>query len=268
MDKLVQSSYSKTRQLLTIIVFLCLLNSGFKTQAQNKSYPFKQGEKMTYSVFFGWFDIGEAEVWIDPEIHFEQGIPHFMVRLNITSSPWFRFLKPMDMCFESLINVNDLRPTNSFRDIKQGRKVDIRYDKFSYRDSISVEAYIEDIDKHRSHKFAFSEIPFRDALSTYLYLRSRDLANATDRIEVRTFFSNELYEFYIEPEDKGRFNMDGDRIPTAEFKLIFPPSDLMAKGKAGSVIVSADERQIPLKFKVNLNVGSFALVLDEIQYDQ
>jgi len=253
--------------MLTIIVFLGLFNSGFESQAQNKSYPFKQGEKMTYSVFFGWFDIGEAEVWIDPEIYYENDIPHYLVRLNITSSPWFRFLKPMDMCFESLISMDDLRPTSSFRDVRQARKVDVRHDRFSYSDSIDVEAYIEDIDKHRSHRFAYSEIPFGDALSTYLYLRSRDLANATERIEVRTFFSNELYDFFIEPEGRGRFNLDGNKIPTAEFKLIFPPSDLMANGKHGHVIISADERKIPLKFKVNLYVGSFAMELDEIQYD-
>ena len=39
------------------------------------------------------------------------------------------------------------------------------------------------------------------------------------------------------------------------------------KEKAGLVVVSDDRNKIPLKFKVNLALGSFGLVLKEIIYD-
>ena len=48
---------------------------------------------MTYSMHFGWFKIGKAEVWIDPEIYYENDAPHYLVRCNINSLPWFRFFK-------------------------------------------------------------------------------------------------------------------------------------------------------------------------------
>ena len=222
---------------------------------------------MTYSVHFGWFDIGEAEVWIDPEIFYENNEAHYLVRCTIISSPWFRLFKQMDMCFESLIRVDDLTPLKSFRDLRQGKKIDVRHDNFDYGDSISVEAYIEDIDTHRYHKFPKSGAPLLDGLSTYLYLRSENLPALNDDLGVRTFFTNSLYEFYISPQKKGRFNLNGKKIPTAEFKLIFPPSTLTPKGKSGYAVVSADERRIPLKFKVNLSLGSFSLVLEDIQYE-
>lgn len=255
------------RQPLTIICLIGSLLIGFGSTAQNKSYPFKQGEKMIYSVHFGWFNIGKAEIRIDPKLRYEEGVPHYFVKCTINSSPWFRMFKQMNMTFESMIRVDNLRPKNSFRDLKQGKKIDIRYDDFYFEDSIRVEAYIEDIDKHRHHKFAYEETPFFDALSTYLYLRNKDLSNAKENFGVRTFFTNTLYEFYIEPDGKGKYKLDGKKIPTSEFELVFPPSDLNPKGKSGYVAISADDRKIPLKFKVNLSVGSFALSLDEVAYE-
>lgn len=222
---------------------------------------------MTYSVHFGWFNIGVAEVWIDPEFHYENGEPHYLVRCNIVSSPWFKLLKQIDMCFESLVKASDLRPSTSIRDLKQGGRIDIRRDQFIFDDSIKVNAYVEDVDSHRNHAFARTNVPFRDALSSYLYLRNQDLLNLREKLSVRTFFTNSLYEFNIAPDGSGRFKLMGDRIQTKEFKLFFPPSELVSKGQTGSVVVSADERKIPLKFKLNLSLGSFMLELENISYE-
>ena len=124
-----------------MVFLISYLNLGFGLRAQNKSYPFKEGEKLIYSVHFGWFEIGEAELWIDPELQNMNGEAHYLIRCNVKSSPWFKMFKAMDMCFESMVKVEDLSPTYSFRDIRQGKKIDVRHDRFSYADSVGVEAY-------------------------------------------------------------------------------------------------------------------------------
>lgn len=268
MDRPEQFSWINSRKTMAIfVVFFALLSGVNPLIAQNKSYPFKQGEKMTYSVHFGWFNIGEAEVWIDPELHYENGEPHYLISCNISSAPWFKLLKKIDMCFESLVRASDLRPVNSIRDLKQGGRIDIRSDQFVFGDSIKVNAYVEDVDSHRYHTFPKTEVPFRDALSTYLYLRNQDLHNLNDKLSVRTFFTNSLYEFHMAPDGRGKFKLMGERVQTREFKLLFPPSSLVPKGQEGSVVVSADERRIPLKFKMNLSLGSFMLELEDISYE-
>lgn len=269
MDK--QARFSLTtifRSWIGMAVLLVLLFASLRSEAQSKSYPFKPGEKLTYNMKFGWFNIGEAVVWLDPEFHYPNGKkkPHYKVQFTVTTASWFKVFSKLSVCMESLIEVNQLQPLRSDRDMEGKGSIDIRHDYFSYADSVSVKAYIEDIDEWRHHKFPSGNVPIRDALSTYMWLRSRDKSQFTRTVEVRTFFSNDLYEFKMLPGESTTHKYDNRKVRALEFGLVFPEGEYFDKGKTGRVVMSDDRNRFPLRFEIDMTVGSFVFDLHKVEY--
>lgn len=220
--------------------------------------------KMNYS----WFNIGDAEMWLDPEFHYPTNDPHYSIQAHIKTASWFKVFSKLEICMESLIQVDNLQPYRSDRDMEGRNRIDIRHDYFKYEeDSIKVEAYVEDVDEWRYHRFEKGSVPIRDALSTFLWLRSKDRKKLMEGpVEVRTFFTNSLYEFSMRPKGNTTFKYQGEKIPALEFELVFPEGEFFKKGRTGTVIVSDDERMLPLKFEIDMTVGSFKFQLEGVEY--
>lgn len=269
MDKPVQFSFKSIFQGWARVMFLSLMFSvAVQSTAQNKSYPFKPGEKLTYNMKFGWFNIGEAVMWLDPEFHYPEKSkkPHYKVQFTVTTASWFKVFSKLSVCMESLIEANQLQPLRSDRDMEGKGSIDIRHDYFSYADSISVKAYIEDIDEWRYHKFPNGNVPIRDALSTYMWLRSRDKSQFSRTVEMRTFFSNDLYEFRMLPGKSTTHKYQNRKVGALEFGLVFPEGEYFDDGKTGRVIMSDDRNRFPLRLEIDMTVGSFIFDLEKVEY--
>ncbi len=217
---------------------------------------------------FGWFNVGRAVVWLDPELHYPEGsgMPHYKIQFQAKTASWFRAFSKIDFCMESLIEIDELKPLRSDRDLEARNQIDIRHDYFSYADTISIKAYIEDIDTWRYHKFPKGNVPVRDAMSTFMWLRSQDRSQFNDKIEVRTFFTNDLYEFAMLPGESITHKFDGSRVRALEFGLVFPEGEYFDKGKTGRVIMSDDRNRFPLRFEIDMTIGSFVFDLDDVEY--
>jgi len=160
-----------------------------------QKYPFKPGERLVYKMNFGWFNVGEAEMWLDPEFHYPTNDPHYNIQFFAKTASWFRVFSKLEICMEALIQADNLQPYRADRDLEGKNRIDIRHDYFEYGDSVKVKAYVEDVDEWRYHTFPKKNVPVRDALSTFLWLRSKKESELDEPIEVRTFFTNSLYEF-------------------------------------------------------------------------
>ncbi|MEO9482427.1 MAG: DUF3108 domain-containing protein [Ekhidna sp.] len=269
MDIQEQFSFSSIfRGWFRVSILLVLLFASVESGAQNKSYPFKPGEKLTYNMKFGWFNIGEAILWLDPDFQYpgDNGKPHYKVQFTVTTASWFRVFSKLSVCMESLIEADQLQPFRSDRDMEGKGSIDIRHDYFSYADSVSVSAYIEDLDEWRYHRFESGNVPIRDALSTYMWLRSRDKSQFVNTVEIRTFFSNDLYEFRMLPGKSTTHKYDGRRVRALEFGLDFPEGEYFESGKTGRVIMSDDRNRLPLRLEIDMTVGSFIFDLDKVEY--
>ncbi|GAB4236094.1 MAG: hypothetical protein Tsb0034_10540 [Ekhidna sp.] len=232
-----------------------------------QKYPFKPGERLVYKMNFGWFNVGEAEMWLDPELHYQNSKPHYNLQFHAKTASWFKVFSKLEICMESLIQADNLQPYKSHRDLEGKNRIDIRHDFFKYGDSIKVNAYIEDIDQWRYHTFPNGNVPIRDALSTYLWLRSKRGRELEKPIELRTFFTNDLYEFSMRPKGRTTYKYGGDKIAAREFELVFPEGEYFDKGKTGKVILTDDERMLPLKLEIDMSVGSFKFQLESVEYE-
>ena len=268
-DKREQFSFNSIfRGWVKIVILLALLFGAIQSEAQNKSYPFKPGEKLTYNMKFGWFNIGEAILWVDPDFHYpnKSKKPYYKVQFTVTTASWFRIFSRLSVCMESLIEADKLQPLRSHRDMEGKNQIDIRHDYFSYADSVSVKAYIEDLDEWRYHTFPTGNVPIRDALSTYMWLRSRDKSQFVNTVEIRTFFSNDLYEFKMLQGTSTTHRYDNQKVRALEFGLVFPEGEYFDEGKTGRVILSDDRNRFPLRLEIDMTVGSFIFELDKVEY--
>lgn len=244
-------------------LFALLVCLASMSLAQAEDSPFRLGETLHYSMNFGWFEVGTAQIFIKPELEHIDGEAYYSIEFDVRTGSWVRFFTKFDGHFESLVHTETLKPLRSYRNLKHGKKIDIRTDNFYYEDSVRVHAYIEDRDLHRHHKFHEGATPILDLLSTYLSLRNLDLGEVEDQVNVRTFYSNRLYEFQMIPGEYGQQKIKKKRYDTREFRMQFPENDSFGKGKHGNVIISNDQSQIPLKIEVNMVLGSFYFKLED-----
>lgn len=214
---------------------------------------------------YGWFHLGEAVIWVDPELQHIDGETYYQVQCTFKTSRFVGFFKSIDACYESLVHTKTNRPHVSFRDLKFGNSIDIRTDEFSYTDSLHIHAYVEDVDSHRHHSF-LNDPPIFDFLSSYVYARNLDLAKLEGPLDLRTFYSNSMYRFRMSPGDEVVHEWNDQEYSSMEFYLEFPQNDLFKKDKKSAVIISQSLNNVPLRVDIDMMIGSFYFKLEEIEY--
>ena len=236
-------------------------------EAQSKSdtldYPFKLGEKLEYSMNYGWFEVGTAEVEIDSEWWKIDGRPHYYVQSRVTTTGFFSFFTKLTVCMDSWIDAETLLPVQSSRDFSFGKKIDIRTDCFSYQDSVRVSSYVEDVDSHRFHVFPNAEVPVLDVLGAYLFLRHSISENriGVNAFSVGTFFSNDLYPFSMIESSIAKITLNDRQYMAQRYELIFPKTDEFPSEKETYVLTTMDSLLIPLKFSLEMKYGDFSFEL-------
>jgi hypothetical protein len=240
-------------------------------RAQSKpdplDYPFKLGEKLEYTMSYGWFEIGKADVEIDHEFWMIDHKPYFYVQCRVKTAGFFSFFAKLNVCMDSWVDAQTLLPLQSSRDLSHGNKIDIRTDRFDYQDSVHISAYVEDVDSHRFHSFPSTDIPILDVLSTYLYLRHKgcDQNNGEALIPVRTFFSNDLYSFGMLASMNKTITLHDQRFLAQRYELLFPETDEFPSGKQAYVLASKDSLCLPLKLSIEMRYGDFTFDLVDHQ---
>lgn len=254
-----------------VVACLILLGGSSVSKAQSKldtfNYPFELGEKLTYSMYYGWFEIGTADVSIDESLWELDGQPHFYVQCQVHTNGFFSFFSKLDVCMDSWINVKTLRPNISFRDVVFGKRIDVRTDSFVYSDSVSIRTYVEDVDSRRFHIFPKTDTMLLDVLSTYLYLRSLDLANSTRNqfYPVRTFFSNDLYDFGMIYSAQETYDWKDQSGVIKRYDLIFPEVIEFPSGNQAYVLATDDDEKIPVLILIQMKYGDFEFRLKHIE---
>lgn len=259
-SSLVKHIHSSMR-LICVLFLLFFLGSA---SAQKVNHPFKPGEVLTYSMHFGWFEVGEAKFLIDPELQYIDGEAYYSVQGQINTSSWARIFKAITGCFESLIHVETLQPLQSYRTMNSGRKtVDVRTDNFTFSDSLKIHTYVEDVDEHRYRSFPRkANVPMRDFLSTFLLLRTVQFRD-NQPLDMRSFYSNTLYELRVIPGIEKEYDLKKKRITSREYGLEFPKNEYFKRGKNGSAILSEEADRRPLRIEIDMALGSFYLKLSD-----
>ncbi len=240
-------------KILVMLVFI----TSFQCFSQNSSWEndrINRGEVLNYNIKYGWFKIGKAEVFHDPEFHLIDGEPHYYVQFTLRTVGWLKIFANLNLCFDSYINAKTYQPNRSTRLTINGKRINNQFDEFQYQDSIYVKTFREDRDQLTRHSFEVNQIAFLDALSTYIYMRAQELDMRKDE-NVKFYIANRVYDFRITPNKKlGK----GEK---KSYEMKFPPIKQFPKNKTSYVFFNS--RNVPKEIKLGTNDGNFYLILNE-----
>ncbi len=238
---------------------LLFLGNGLFVRAQNgdlaQNHSFTPGESLTYSIKYGIFKVGRAEVYLDRELWEIEGRPHYYLQFRMENSGFISLFTTLDLCMESWIDSSTLKPKKSARHFFYGSKMDVRTDRFDYADSITVSTYVEDVDRHHSAKLKEQDTLIFDALSSYLYLRNKlPELEETESTHIQIYFTYDLYTQGIQftemvDEDLGRYD------------IRFAESDQFKKGGTSYILGSQTGEFVPQKLVIDLSLGKLVFEL-------
>ena len=242
------------------ILFLTLYLFIFLSQAQVNYWGnrnIRLGERLDYSIYYGWFKMGKMSILHDPEFHWIDDEPHYNVQFLISTAGWFKFFTDVKLCVESYINAKTFRSNHSTMLITTRKKVKKRLDKFTYTDSIEVHTFHEHNGVQKTKNYVNPNMFFSEPLAVYLYLR--DQVHLVEREEkVNVFVDDKQYEFAIQPKSTSKKEL-GEKV----YLLKFPMIEDFPKDKESYVIIADDKWNTPAKFKVFTNKGKFTLIQED-----
>ncbi|MEQ8240502.1 MAG: DUF3108 domain-containing protein [Cyclobacteriaceae bacterium] len=242
----------KTSIYTFFVVFIFLLIQ--PSDAQENKY-LKLNEKLSYKIKYGWLKIGDAEVNIDSTFHFFENEPHYLIQFHLRTVPWLRIFANVNLRFESYVSAKTLRPHHASRVVMSGKDSNIQLDQFTFSDSVYVKTYRQEKQETNINVYPKIGPAFTDALSAYMYVRSREL-DMTKEEEARLYIANHLYEFKISPD----YGFKGKNQKS--YQLIFPPIKEFPRDKKNYVTLEK-ETNIPVEIRLSTDNGNFFFVLDK-----
>ncbi|MFT4833244.1 MAG: hypothetical protein ACI815_002909 [Psychroserpens sp.] len=243
------------RKLIFFTVLSCfMLFSTESVEAQDNKY-LKLDETLNYKIKYGWLKIGDAELFVDHRFHIIDDQQHYLVQFKLKTVGWLRIFANVDLRFESYVNATTFQPHHASRIVMTGKKSDIQLDEFTYTDSIYAETYKQEKQETSVNVYPKVGVAFTDALSAYMYVRSKEL-NLTNDEEARLYIANHLYEFTMTPDQL--FNKKGQK----SYELIFPPIKEFPREKKNYVTLEKDTN-IPVEIRLSTNNGNFFFALSK-----
>jgi len=237
---------------------------------QNRT--FQGGEEVTYKIYYNW-----NFVWLPAgEVVFKVSDKGELYKLSAegrTYSSYEWFFKVRDT-YESYIKKDDLLPTMSIRDVKEGGYTLYEKQKFNQSaNKVNVQRgrSKETIKENRNMS---TSTCMHDVLSIIYYARNLNFKTAYDGEEfpVSIFMDKKEHPLRVKykGKEKGKSIKGMGAYNTIQFSPELIAGDVFEEGTQMNVWVSDDANKIPLLIESPVSVGSIKVVLKEykgLKYD-
>jgi hypothetical protein len=220
------------------------LKDDFRKQ---KNTAFKEGEKLTFDVKYGFVTAGIATMQI-PKIKRISGRDAYHVNFEVNTVPSFDIFYKVRDRYETYIDVEGIFPWRFEQHIREGKYsrdfsafFDQRKGKAKTRDGeYDIPKYVLDI------------------VSAFYYARTLDYSNLNvdDRIPLQNFYKNKVYD--LDVKYLGRETIE---VPAGKFDCIIVEPLVKEGGlfkNEGSIIIwlTDDEVKMPVRVKTKVVVGA------------
>lgn len=217
----------------------------------------RRGETLQYKIKYGWFKIGEAEVKIDSRLHFFNNEPHYHIHFNLKAHGLLALFSNLNLDLDSFVHSETFRPNRSVQTVRYGKRENSYFDDFFYADSIYVQYWKNQNEKE---KFVFEEtdVPFVDALGSYLLVKTMDL-NMSEPKNMQLYYGKEVYDFGITP-DKSLISSSDHDLKAYQIRL--PDIQEFSVDKESYVIFRGRENILE-EMKLATSDGNIYLILED-----
>lgn len=277
MAKLLSYLYSP-QKLASIILFavfivsasaLTLQKGNDKETKSLKMLPyrtFQAGEKLSYSISYGFFDAAEAHIEVSPAIKTKNGHKTYHVVGTAFSKGTFDWFFKVRDRYESYIDTSNLYPIHFVRRVDEGG-YKINQDYFFNHTSQTI------INEKGKQFFAPSGI--QDMVSAFFYARNLDISalKPGDVAVVNSFVDNEFYALKFRYKGKEHIDFNHEKVQCLKFCPLVQKGRVFKHEDDLEVWITANESRIPIRIKANVRVGSiemnlmsYANLIDAIPY--
>ena len=237
-------------------VFLFILSIGLNTLSQTDSFngdfrvlenhAFKEGEKLTFDVNYGFVTAGIAVMAI-PTIKRISGREAYHVTFEVNSVPSFDMFYKVRDRYETYIDVEGLFPWRFEQHIREGgytRDFSAFFDQRKGKAKTSEGEY---------------SIPLyvNDIVSAFYYARTLDYSNmnVNDLIHLQNFYKDKVYNLDVKYLGK-----EVVEVPAGKFECIIVEPLVKEGGlfkHEGNIIVwlTNDELKMPVKVRTKVVIG-------------
>jgi hypothetical protein len=221
---------------------------------------FKVGEKLNYTVRYGFIDAGEATISVE-KITTKSGRPVFHtvgVGRSIGMAEWF--FKTRDR-YESFIDTEAIVPWEFIRDVNEGGFKIKRHLVF---DQIAQKV----IDKEAPHKGEFTFEPYaQDMLSAFYYARSikTDTLEIGEMVSFTMFLDHEQFPFRLRYLGKEVIKTKKGKVQCLKLRPSLQEGRVFQENEAMTIYVSDDINKVPVLIESELLVGSIKVELEKAE---
>jgi len=253
----------KSKELILILLFSFTLN--LYAQEKTVSYPFIEGEEITYDAVYNWkfiwvnagkvsFNVAKTQINNKDSYHF------ISKGRSLKSYDWFYTVRDI---FQSYAKFNTLSPYYFERKTLEGDYwVHNKYN-FNYSDSL-IFSQTENTKKPYT-KDALKLLPRTyDVLSGVYFTRSIDFSKCkiNDTIPLRMIIDNEIFDLYIRYLGKEILKTRDNRtFRTIKFSALLVEGTTFKGGEDLLVWVTDDKNKIPVLIEAKILVGSVKAIL-------
>lgn len=224
------------------------------------AWGFPVGEELVYKAYWGAIPVGEAVV----SSHWEEGSEGelLLLRLRVRSNRAIAAVYPVRIDVESLIRVSDFLPLRHSQNRREGRRRTEEETVFDYERGVAV---WRNARKKREDVIAL-EPETRDILTFLYYLRRFPFA-LDSRTHYRVLTDEKIYDLWlnVSKEEEQLKGILDDRIPVVEIEPEAAFDGVFRRQGRLHIHVSRDPRQLMLRMRANIPVGSVRMVLSEVR---
>jgi hypothetical protein len=245
-----------------IYYIICIILT-ISASGSGQSPPYKVGEKLFYSIQYGFINGGVASLEMVEDTLNGKIIWHSKLVAKTTgiSDAVFRVLD----IYESYIDPATRLPVKSIRNIREGRYR--KYNEVLFDHKTRCDSTILTSDLTGIH-VAPPEI--HDILSSFYHLRNHILPEDTnfkegEIITILTWFTDELYPIRLKYIGKEVLKTKAGKLLCYKFNPVTEKGRLFKTEEDISFWLSTDNNFLPVKIRFNIFVGSFTVELESYE---
>jgi len=234
------------------ITVLVLIMSTF---AKGQEVPYKVGEKITYTIQYGFITAGTGTLELNSDTLNSKEVWHSKLSARTTGMAEALF-KVLDI-YETFIDPVTELPVNSIRNIREGRYRkynEVLFDHKSRADSSVLKSDLTGIH--------IAPPRIHDILSCFYYFRNHILPVDSNLKKgeltiINTWFCDELYPIRLRYIGTDVVKTKVGKIKCHKFNPVTEAGRLFKTEEGVSFWFSADNNFLPVKIRFDIFVGSF-----------
>jgi hypothetical protein len=218
---------------------------------------YKPGEKVTYTIQYGFITGGEAVLELNSEEYNGKEAWHSKIRAKTTGMA-DAFFKVLDV-YESFVDPITELPVKSIRNIREGRYR--KYNEVLFDHKTRADSAILTSDLTGIH---ITPQGIHDILSCFYYFRNHILPVDTnlkkgELTTIITWFCDELYPIRLRYIGTDEIRTKIGRIKCFKFNPVTETGRLFKTEEDVSFWFSADKNFLPVKIRFDIFVGAFTV---------